>query len=121
MLSNCLNCGACQSVCPVHRLGEASFPLSWQKSGLKPEVWNCTNCWLCQEVCPQKLELWEAKAMTQRQNTPPAQVALSLASLNEIGLSLPLTANTNELRQGYGLDPISFINQTVLQSLIQTK
>ncbi|MDN5345419.1 MAG: 4Fe-4S dicluster domain [Clostridia bacterium] len=117
MLADCLHCGACRRVCPVQRLGRASFPGSWEKDEPNPAVWNCTNCWLCQENCPQGLDLWQAKALAQRQQPPPPGIARSVANLRNTGLSLPVIPEINENRQEYELSPLKPVNPQILSLL----
>jgi heterodisulfide reductase subunit C len=117
MLSKCFDCGICRSHCPVYRLGMPSFPLSWKERGCSSEVWNCTNCWLCHELCPRGIDLWQLKSQAQRQTAPPRQVSQYLNILYDRGLSLPITPEINDIRQAYGLDPITLVNHKFIHEL----
>jgi ferredoxin len=45
--NNCINCGICESVCPVNNIIESQTAPKWQNQ--------CINCLACYHHCPQKV------------------------------------------------------------------
>ncbi len=113
-LLNCMQCGACASICPLSRVGFDWFNKRLIKAlilGLKDEIlddptpWACQACNRCTEICPRRVSPFEVMFATRRlmveELAIPTLAIEALRSLYEHGHAVYMTGR--EARKSVGL------------------
>lgn len=127
-LSYCQNCGMCTASCPMARVIPDTYNprLLLQKAHLDlenltvgEELWLCSWCYRCTERCPQNIQPTEIFLLTrnfasEKGNIPP-NPRMIIRNIMRTGRSMPVDEFTNELREDYGLPPVTGVSEKALE------
>lgn len=72
---DCVNCGLCEKVCPVHNIGLDQVGRPYFRH-------HCEQCVACIQFCPKRAINYKNKTQSRRRYTHPAVSSADLARLN---------------------------------------
>ena len=104
----CLGCGLCVTVCPVEMVGGHAI-VSFMAGGSDYDVWLCTSCWRCQEVCPGGVDIYGLMMEERRREPAPEGYRQAWENVLRCGYALCVGPEVNELRAGWGLEPVELV------------